>query len=157
MRRVWWCASVAYAALALTACSVRAPRVTAPADAPAALLGAFTDDYGSRYRVTSERFEHLPRSVYLIAEWNAAERYFLAQNAASNPSEGGLWTRVDWLEFTDQGPYTWGFCLTAYRAASREAARATTPADRSAPRLGCNGFPFTRMQRVADSTDSLSR
>jgi hypothetical protein len=42
----------------LTACSARSPRATVTqSDAPAALLGAFTDDYGSRYRVTSDRFE----------------------------------------------------------------------------------------------------
>ncbi len=150
--RRWWVASVVSAALVLTACSARSPRVTVtPTDAPAALLGAFTDDYGSHYRVTAERFEQLPRSAYLIAEWNAVERYFLAQNAASNPSDGGLWTRVDWLEFTDQGAYGWGFCLTAYRAPSREVARAVPAADRETARSGCNGFPFTRMQRVSDS------
>lgn len=133
--------------LVSAACSARSPRATVvPTDAPGALLGTFTDDYGSQYRITPERFEHLPRSVYLIAEWNVSERYFLAQNAAGNPTDGGLWTRVDWLEFSDQGPYGWGFCLTAYRAESREAARAVPAADRATARSGCNGFPFTRMR-----------
>jgi hypothetical protein len=116
---------------------------------PDALLGTFEDDYGSRYALAPDRFVHGAHSVYHIVEWHAAEQFFVAQNAAENPSDGGQWTRVDWLTFTDQGPFGWGYCFTAYRAATREAARATPPADRRAPRSGCHGFPFSRMRRVA--------
>jgi predicted Fe-S protein YdhL (DUF1289 family) len=115
---------------------------------PTALLGAFQDDYGSRYEVTAARFVHGRSSEYLITEWNVAERYFLAQNAPTNPADGGRWTRVDWVEFTDQGPFRWGYCFSAFRERTQAAARAVPSADRSAPRSGCHGFPFSRMQRV---------
>jgi hypothetical protein len=124
---------------------------TADAQPPDALRGTFEDDYGSRYELSAERFVHGTRSVYHIVEWHVAERFFVAQNAAENPSDGGLWTRIDWLTFTDQGPFGWGYCFTTYRAATREAARDTPPADRRAPRSGCNGFPFSRMRRASPS------
>ncbi len=117
---------------------------------PAALLGTFEDDYGSRYQVTTERFVHQPKSVYHIVEWNVSERYFLARNAAENPSDGGTFARVDWVAFTDQGPFSWGYCFSAYREPTLEAARAAPPADRAAPRAGCNGFPFSRMRRIPE-------
>lgn len=110
------------------------------------LLGAWDDDYGSSYTVSATRFTHGSHSVYEIVRWNRAERYFIAQNAAGNRSDGGKWTRVDWMPFTGMAPYTWGFCLTAYRAESRADAEATPPANRETPRSGCNGFPFTRMK-----------
>ena len=77
------------------------------------------------------------------------ERYFVAQNDAANPSDGGLWTRIDWMPLTNMAPYSWGFCMTAYRAATRELARATPPPNPATPRTGCNGFPFSRMRPAA--------
>ncbi len=114
---------------------------------PAELLGAFHDDYGSRFDISDSVFVHLPRTRYRVVEWNVAERYLIAQNDAGNASDAGLWTRIDWMPFIGMAPYTWGFCLTAYKAPSSAAARATPPADRAAPRTGCNGFPFSRMRR----------
>ena len=127
--------------------SVVAPPAVAP---PAALLGDFTDDYGGRYTITRERLTHGERSVYRIVEWHVAEQFLIAQNAETNPAHAGSWTRIDWLPFSDQGPFTWGYCFTVYDAPTREAARAATAADRRSPRSGCNGFPFSRMQRVPD-------
>ncbi|HEY0932001.1 MAG TPA: hypothetical protein VGE27_18945 [Gemmatimonas sp.] len=118
------------------------------ASAPAELLGTFGDDYGSRYRVSATLFEHLPRAKYHIVSWHAAERYLIARNDSANVADKGLWTRIDWLPLEGMAPYTWGFCLTAYRAATEQDARNTPTANRSMPRTGCNRFPFTRMQRV---------
>lgn len=124
---------------------------TLPAgSAPPELMGAFVDDYGNAFRLTPTRFEQRPDGQFEIVEWNTEERYFLARNGDANPSDPGRWTRVDWMTFTGMTPYSWGFCLTAYRAATLDAARATPPADRAAPRSGCNGFPFSRM-RPADA------
>ncbi len=88
----------------------------------------------------------LPSGRFHIAEWNVGERYFLARNDPANPRDGGRWTRIDWMSFSGMAPYQWGFCLTAYRAETQQAARATPPPNRESPRTGCNGFPFSRMK-----------
>lgn len=113
---------------------------------PSALLGEFRDDYGNSFRISHSAFVHLPRTCYRIVEWQVEERYLIAQNDAGNQGDAGLWTRIDWMTFSDMAPYAWGFCLTAYRAATEAEARATPPANRASPRTGCNGFPFSRMR-----------
>jgi Xaa-Pro aminopeptidase len=113
---------------------------------PPALLGRFMDDYGNSFRVSPEIFEQLPRGRFRIVEWHAREQYFIAQNDSTNPGDAGLWTRIDWMPLDGMPPYVWGFCMTAYRAATAEAARATPAADRSAPRVGCGGYPFSRLR-----------
>lgn len=119
------------------------------ADAPPAeVLGQFVDDYGNAFNISAQLFEQLPHGRFHIVEWNVAERFFIAQNDSANSSDAGRWTRVDWMPFENMAPFTWGFCLTAYRAASREEARATPAANRATPRTGCNGYPFSRMKRT---------
>lgn len=113
------------------------------------VIGAFTDDYGNSFRISETLFEQLPHGRFQIAEWHADERFFIAQNGASNPADAGLWTRIDWTPLDGMAPYTWAFCMTAYRAVTREAARATPAADRATPRRGCNGHPFSRMKPAA--------
>lgn len=134
------------ALLMASACGGR-PVELAP---PPELLGEFLDDYGSTFRLSPVLFEHLPRSRFHIVEWSVAEQYFLARNDQDNPGDGGLWSRIDWMLLPDMAPYTWGMCMTAYRAASLEAARAESPPDRTTPRTGCNGFPFSRMRGAPD-------
>lgn len=134
------------------------PADTSRGSAPSALLGDFRDDYGSTYRVSATVFEHLPRAKYHIVSWHPAEHYLIARNDTNNVADKGLWTRIDWMPFEGMAPYTWGFCLTTYRAATEAEARATPPANRRAPRTGCNGFPFSRMQRAPqEPSDSVRR
>jgi hypothetical protein len=111
------------------------------------VLGSFRDDYGSSYEITNAVFAHLPRSRYRIVEWHPGEQFLIAQNDSTNPGEPGQWTRIDWMPLDAMPPWQWGFCLTTWNAPTRAAARATPPADRAAPRVGCGGHPFTRMQR----------
>lgn len=118
---------------------------TAP---PSFILGSFEDDYGNSFRLSPTLFQQLPSNRFHIVEWNVSEQFFIAHNDSLNSSDQGLWTRVDWTTFTGMAPYTWGFCLTAYRAPTREAARATPAANRATPRTGCNGYPFSRMKAV---------
>jgi hypothetical protein len=120
------------------------------AQAPAAVLGAFTDDYGGRYRITGTVWQHGTRNRYDVVAWYPDSQFVIARNADTNPSDGGLWTRIDWMPLEGMAPYTWAFCLSAYKAPTREAARATRVANRSTPRTGCGGFPFSRMQRVPE-------
>ena len=119
---------------------------------PSQLLGSFIDDYGSRYEVSAHSFHMLPRSRYQIVEWNTDSQFIIARTAAGDTAQSAntatIWLRIDWMEFQNMEPYTWGFCFTAWEAPSAEAARATPSADRTAPRTGCGGYPFSRMRRT---------
>jgi hypothetical protein len=108
--------------------------------------GQFVDDYGNAFDISDTLFAQLPHGRFRIVEWHLDEQFVVAQNDRANANDAGLWTRIDWMVFSNMAPYTWGFCLTAYRAPTQEAARGTPAPNRSTPRTGCNGFPFSRMQ-----------
>ncbi len=133
---------LAVASCALAGC---APR-TALSPAPD-LLGAFVDDYGNTFTVTPETWAQEPASRSRIVRRDG--QTIIAQNDAANAAAyaPGKWTRIDWVRLDGMAPYTWAFCLTAYDAPAQAAAEATPPADRAAPRTGCNGYPFSRMRR----------
>ena len=154
-RRVQHCAVLA-AVLTGEACAGH--RSLPPqASAPAMLIGEFRDDYRGRFTISDSVWFQRPRNRFRVVAWHPEAQFLIAQNAADDPTAPNLWTRIDWISLTDQGQYAWGFCLTAYKASSREAAIATAPAQRTTPRTGCNGFPFTRMQRVALSDSDATR
>jgi hypothetical protein len=119
-----------------------------PVEPPTMLLGAFTDDYGYHYRITRESFEMLPRTRYRIVEWNSARQFLIARADSTAALPGGQWLRIDWMELSAMAPYTWAYCFTAYDAPTADSARATPSANRSAPRTGCAGHPFSRMKRT---------
>ena len=140
--------------LVFTGCSGRSHRagaaegrVVALGNGPVELLGDFADDYGGRHHITRDVWQHGRDARYLVVTWRPDSQYLIAQNAPDNPSEANRWTRIDWVMLPDTAPYTWAFCLTAYDAPTRAAAEATAAADRANPRMGCNGFPFSRMKR----------
>lgn len=107
--------------------------------------GEFQDDYGIRYTITQDEWQQHGYARYHIEKWVPEGRYLIARNHPGNPTDGGLWTRIDWLEL-DMAPYTWAFCLTEYRAVSGDAAQAAPPPDRKNPKTGCGGHPFSRMK-----------
>ena len=116
--------------------------------APELLLGEFVDDYGIRYTIQHDEWVQHPNARYHLRTWQSNAQYIVAQNDSSNPSDGGLWTRIDWVVL-DSGEYEWAFCYAAYQAPTRNEAVLATPTNRDTPRTGCNGFPFSRMKRVA--------
>ncbi len=122
--------------------------VVAPlaAQAPDQLLGRFEDDYGSRHEVSDSLWRHGSSAHYRIVRWDSAGRFLIAHNDAANPSDPGRWTRIDWMPLEGMTPYAWAFCMSAYDAPTADAAARVTVADRSTPRTGCNGFPFTRLR-----------
>jgi hypothetical protein len=122
-------------------------RHTAAADLPGWMEGKFTDDYGIRYTVSDTLFHQHPSARYHILEWNASSQYLLVKNDESNPTEKGLYSRIDYMQFKGMEPYTWGFCLTVYNAPDTATARKAAAANRDEPRKGCGGFPFSRMKR----------
>lgn len=111
-------------------------------------FGSFEDDYGIEYKITPKQFIQEPRIVYNILEWNTKEQYIITQNAADNPSEANLFTRIDYVDLKNMEPFTWGFCYTTYNSASAKMAKATAAADRDNPKKGCGGYPFSRMKKM---------
>ena len=116
--------------------------------APITMLGEFEDDYGNRFSVSSTEFLQLPHGTYTIAAWHSDQHYLIAQNASTNKSAAGKWTRIDWILLNGMAPYTWAFCLSAYDAPSADSAEATHVVHPDVPRTGCNGYPYSRMKRV---------
>ena len=123
---------------------------------PAELLGTFQDDYGSTHHVTASAWRHGTHSTYEVLSWHSDSQYFIARNASTNRSGGGLYTRIDWMPLRDMAPYTLAFCLSAYEANTPAEAAATRVANRSTPKTGCNRFPFSRLKRVASPLDSAA-
>ncbi len=115
---------------------------------PAHVLGNFMDDYGIRYTVTDTLWTQHSGINYHIIKWNIKEQYLIARNDKNNPSEAGLYTRIDYMSFEKMEPFLWGFCLTVYNAATDTEAETKIQADRQNPKKGCAGYPFSRMKRV---------
>ena len=116
---------------------------------PAQLLGEFIDDYGIRYSISPKSWFQGPETRYDILEWDVEGRSLLSRNADSNPSDAGLWTRIDWVLLGATGEeYQWAFCYAVYNASSPVSAMSAQRTTRATPRTGCNGFPFSRMRRV---------
>ena len=113
---------------------------------PALLKGKFEDDYGIRYTINDTLWTQHPNAKYHIIICDTTEQYLLVQNDKANKTDGGLFTRIDYMNFTGMEPFRWGFCLTIYNATTLEKARATIIADRKNPKVGCSGFPFSRMK-----------
>jgi len=117
-----------------------------PAQAPRDLIGTWADDYGSRHAVSDSLWAHDGANRYEILRWDSAGSFAIARNAASNPTDAGRFTRIDWIRFEGMAPWQWGFCLTTWNAPTADSAARTTPARRDTPRTGCGGFPFTRLK-----------
>ena len=116
---------------------------------PAILPASFSDDYGIQYSISDSLWLQHPSSRYSILRWNKEQQYIIAKNGAQNKSDAGLYTRIDYMKFTGMEPYTWGFCLSVYNAVSDSIAEfGPHKTDRTNPRKGCNGFPFSRMKKV---------
>jgi len=113
---------------------------------PAFLLGEFIDDYGIRYNITDSLWIQKPGIKYHIIKWNIKDQYFIAKNDMNNPSEPGLYSRIDYMEFNNMKPFLWGFCLTVYNAKTDSIAEFSKTADSANPMKGCGGYPFSRMK-----------
>jgi hypothetical protein len=133
----------------LFSCLWTANQESDPADTmPTWAKGNFEDDYGIRYNINDSLWTQLPKTRYHILKSNSEEQYLIARNDDKNPSDGGLYTRIDYVTFNNMEPYLWGFCLSVYNAKSDSLAETSYKADRQNPRKGCNGFPFSRMKKV---------
>jgi hypothetical protein len=117
---------------------------------PDYMLGIFEDDYQIRYKITDTLWLQLSNTRFHIIKWNLEKKYIIAKNDVKNPGDGGLYTRIDYMTFDNTAPWKWGYCLTAYNAPTDAAAEATAAAARDNPKMGCGGYPFSRMKRVKE-------
>ncbi len=115
---------------------------------PSVLLGNFMDDYGSSYTITSKIWMHGAKSKYQLLHYSKKGNYFIAKNDDANPSDAGLYTRIDIMYFNNMESWQWGYCFTAYKSTTAQEAINTIAADTANPRKGCNGYPFSRMKKV---------
>ncbi|TWR28604.1 hypothetical protein FPZ42_05175 [Mucilaginibacter achroorhodeus] len=118
--------------------------------APELFKGTFVDDYGIKYTINDTLWMQPPRSKYHIIKWNVRDQYIVARNDDKNPGEGGLYTRIDYMQFNNMEPWKSGFCLSVYDAKTDAIAEATAKADRQNHKKGCGGFPFSRMKRTSN-------
>lgn len=116
---------------------------------PAALRGAFVDDYGTRHTIDDSLWVHGPRNRYHVISWHPGAHFVIARNDSANVADSGRYDRIDWVILPDNDGWEWAFCIATWNAPSVAAARATTVADTANPRSGCGGYPFTRMRRVS--------
>lgn len=114
------------------------------------VIGNFMDDYGIRYSISDTLWVQHPNVKYHIIQWNKREQYLIAMNDKNNPSEAGLYIRIDYMVFQNMEPFMWGFCLTVYNATTEKEAMMKSQADRQNPKKGCGGFPFSRMKKAAN-------
>lgn len=115
---------------------------------PAFVIGNFMDDYKITYTISDPLWVQHPNAKYHIIKWNPEKQYLIAKNDTGNKTDGNKYTRIDYMTFNGMEPFLWGFCLTAYDAATDQIAEETAAADRENPKKGCNGYPFSRMKRT---------
>jgi hypothetical protein len=113
---------------------------------PDYLVGSFQDDYNIEYELTEKLFFQKPGTRFHILKWNIDDQYFIARNDSLNSYDPNLYSRIDWVKFEEMQPFEWGFCLTAYNAATPDSAEIAAVPDRNNPKTGCNGYPFSRMK-----------
>lgn len=117
---------------------------------PTEFLGRFMDDYGIRYEITETVWAQGSEARFHIVEWDLEKEYLVARNDSENPTEPGLWTRIDFVRLEADSEYPWAFCYAVYDATTRAEAESAAQSDRETPRTGCNGFPFSRLRRGED-------
>lgn len=115
---------------------------------PKNLVGTFTDDYKIEYHISDSVWLQKPNIKYHVLKIDTAKQYILLKNDSQNKFDANLYTRIDYMYFQNMLPFTWGFCLTSYKAKTLEEAEATASADRANPKKGCNGYPFSRMAPI---------
>ena len=72
---------------------------------PALLKGTFEDDYGIRYTINDSIWIQHPNAKYHIIICDTTEQYLLVQNDKANKTDGGLFTRIDYMNFTGMEPF----------------------------------------------------
>jgi hypothetical protein len=110
------------------------------------ITGEYTDDYDIKHSITETTWQQDTLNTFHLLKWNYEDLYIIAKNDSANPSQKGLFSRIDITSLRDQEPYEWGFCLSTFDAASIEGAEKSAAADGENLKEGCNGYPFSKMK-----------
>ena len=110
---------------------------------PSFLFGDFTDDYGIKYSISRTNWVQYPDFKLNILNIDSSAMFVLGYNPIDS-----TYTKIDYMKFENQSPYTWGFCYSTYDKKAQNEAISENSADRGNPKKGCNGFPFSRMESV---------
>lgn len=129
---------VLFALLLVAACARPSPELALP-------VGSLMDDYSFRYVISDSSWMQKPGNAYVIAHQAWDEQMIILEHPATD-STTTTWTRVDWIPLEGMAPWTWAYCYSAWDLPSLQDAFDTAHADRTNPREGCGGFPFSRMQ-----------
>ena len=125
----------------------KSPQSVSNQDEAMNILGGWVDDYEITYSITSDTWELGSDITFHILEWNKDQQYLIVKNDDSNAYNAGLYSKIDYTSIKGMEPYSWAYCLTAYDKSSEKDARDTPTSDKSDPKIGCNGFPFSRMKK----------
>jgi hypothetical protein len=137
---------------ALLACAPSPTTGVAVVAPPAFVVGSFQDDYQNQFEISASAWVQMPHGRFRITKWVPEHSYLIAQNDSADRHAPGLWTRIDWVKLDGMAPWEWAFCLSAYEAPTADSAEATKVARPDTPRTGCNGYPYSRMKRVATAS-----
>ena len=88
--------------ICLASCASHAPREAATP--PSMLLGDFVDDYGIGHRIDANEWLQRPDTRYRVVAWHTDAQHLIAQNDATNRSDAGRWTRIDWIALPGMPP-----------------------------------------------------
>jgi len=115
---------------------------------PSYIIGTFEDDYEIKYQITDSTFRMNEQTIIHIKEWNLQESYFVGQNDSLNIYDPLLYSRIDWIKLEKMLPYSWAFCMSYYNSISLDSTKVDPIVDRTQPKSGCNGHPFSRMKPI---------
>lgn len=115
---------------------------------PGYMIGGFSDDYENQYTISDSVFLMGSTTIIHILEWDEEKQFFIGQNDSSNTYDPLQFSRIDWIELSEMEPFTWAFCMSAYKAPSADSARATNTTNPVSPKTGCNGYPYSRMKPI---------
>ena len=113
--------------------------------APLAIIGSYEDEYMTAHEISAELWSQESADGtyrFEISSYNNEERWLVAQNSMENAFSAELWSRFDWIE---DGTGVW-YCQTRFDALDEDEAMMSMMADAGdLMGMGCNGFPWTRL------------
>jgi hypothetical protein len=111
-------------------------------DMSLAIVGSYTDEFGDMHMISETEWTIASAGSFAISQWNNDEMWLVAQNAETNMYNPSLWSRFDWAWDDAQQLY---YCQSVYDGATIDDALAGSADAGDLTGMGCNGFPWTRL------------
>ncbi len=104
------------------------------------IVGEYIDDFMSEHSISEDQWV-IGDSTFEIDEYDNAQMWIIAQNAADNMFNPGLWSRFEWTWSGEQLYY----CQSIFDAASLDDAKAGEGADPNDLQAGCGMSPWSML------------